>query len=61
MDGVFEVCPNIENVYSLDFPVGATEFAWTLNDEMLAINAPEIPLSLPANGLYTLCVTAEVF
>ena len=29
MDGVFEVCPNIENFYSLDFPVGATEFAWT--------------------------------
>jgi len=58
MDGEFEVCPNIEQIYTLDFPVGATEFRWELNNEILSVNAPQLPFSFPSTGLYTLCVTA---
>jgi len=56
--GDFETCPNVEQLYTLDFPVGATEFTWELNGIIQDVNAPEIPLTFDQSGLFNLCVTA---
>ena len=58
LEGDFDTCPNLEQLYQLDFPIGATEFTWELNGVTQAVNAPEIPLTFEEAGIFNLCVTA---
>ena len=56
--GAFDVCPNVEQLYTLNAPVGATEFNWELNNRLLDFNSADILLAFDAPGVYNLCVTA---
>lgn len=59
IEGVFESCPNVENIYTANIPVGATEIKWELDGVDLQTTATEIPLSFDFSGSYTLCVTVS--
>ena len=54
-----KVCPAQLQQYLVDFPIGATEFDWSLNGSPLNINASEIDYEFPSDGTYTLCVTSK--
>jgi len=58
IEGFVEVCPNVEQIYRANAPVGATEFKWELDGRDLGINEPEIPINFENTGLFTLCMTA---
>lgn len=52
-------CPELLQHYEVDFPVGATEFDWTINGTMLNTNEPMIDYQFPSEGTYSLCVTSR--
>ncbi len=56
--GNFNPCINVEQFYSVDAPIGATEFRWQLNGRNLDRNAPSLPFTFDQVGTYTLCVTS---
>ncbi len=58
MEGNFETCPDLEQLYTINAPEGATEFEWTLDGRNLGINEPTIPVIYDRTGVFTLCVTA---
>ncbi len=58
IEGAFNSCPDMERIYTLDAPIGATEFKWELDGLDLRTNAAEVPITFDRAGLYTLCVTA---
>ncbi len=49
-------CPNIEEIYEVIPPVGATEFKWELDGQDLNNNNALLPLSFDRTGIATLCV-----
>lgn len=51
-------CPGVEQEYTLEHPIGATEFLWELDNQALPINAPSIPFTFANPGFYLLCATA---
>ena len=51
-------CPGVEQEYSLEHPIGATEFLWELDNQALPLNAPTIPHTFANPGFYLLCATA---
>ena len=52
-------CPNLLQTYEVDFPIGATEFDWTINGNLLNTNASMIDYEFPSTGTYTICVTSR--
>ena len=56
--GLFNSCPDVERIYTVDAPPTATEFIWELDGVDLRNNAPEVPITFDRVGLHTLCVTA---
>ena len=52
-------CPEVISSYAVDAPVGATEFAWTLNGQPLGESEPTLEVVWPGAGSYELCVTAS--
>jgi len=58
IEGIFNSCPDVERIYTLDAPSGATEFKWELDGVDLRNNAPEVPITFDRVGLHTLCVTS---
>ena len=52
-------CPELLQQYEVDFPVGATEFDWTINGNLLGTNEPMIEYEFPSDGTYSLCVTSR--
>jgi hypothetical protein len=53
------VCIDNPLQYSVDFPVGAADFEWTLNGENLNINNSTIDYTFDTEGTYILCVTSK--
>ena len=51
-------CPGVEQQYTLEHPIGATEFLWELDNQTLAINAPSFSYTFDNPGFYLLCATA---
>ncbi len=58
ISGDFDSCPDVERIYTVEAPSGATEFKWELDGRNLRYNAPEVPIIFENSGIYTLCVTA---
>ena len=52
-------CPGVVGEYVVDAPVGATEFAWTLNGQPLGESEPTLEVPWTTEGSYQLCVTAS--
>ena len=52
-------CPELLQQYVVDFPIGATEFDWTINGILLPTNEPMIEYEFPIEGTYSLCVTSR--
>lgn len=53
------VCPNQLQTYTLEAPVGATQFEWTLNGNMIAADASVLSYEFTQEGSFQLCVTAK--
>ena len=51
-------CPDFPLTYSVEAPVGATEFSWTLNGTALADSSQTTEVIFPEPGSYNLCVTS---
>jgi len=58
LEGPLNPCINVEQIYTVDAPVGATEFNWQLDGRNMNRNAPTLPISFDQVGTYTLCVTS---
>ena len=56
--GNLESCPYVEQLYSVDAPIGATEFRWRLNGRTVGTNTETIPITFEEPGTYTLCFTS---
>lgn len=52
-------CSNEAEPYSVDFPVGAAEFEWSVNGNPLVDNASAIEYQFPTEGIYELCVISK--
>lgn len=59
IEGLSEICSNVINTYSIDPPVGATIFDWTIDGILQNSNLPFIDVEFPSEGTYELCVTAS--
>ena len=59
INGNFTTCPEIENLYTVDAPVGATEFEWTLDGVPLDTNNDSILINYNQGGVYSLCVVSS--
>lgn len=53
------VCPEMLHQFELDFPIGATEFDWTVNGILLNENTSILNYEFPNDGTYQVCVTAS--
>lgn len=53
------ICSNELGEYSVDFPVGAADFEWTVNGISLNENASTVTYEFPSTGTYELCVTSK--
>ncbi len=51
-------CPEFPLTYTVDAPVGATEFIWTLNGAAVGDSSQTTEIIFPAPGSYNLCVTS---
>jgi len=51
-------CPDFPLSYSVEAPVGATEFIWTLNGVSVGDNSQTTEIIFPTPGSYNLCVTS---
>jgi len=51
-------CPDFSLTYSVDAPVGATEFLWTLNGQAVGDGSINADIVFPSPGNYELCVTS---
>lgn len=58
IEGNFVSCPNVEQLYSVDAPIGATEFRWRLNGRTIGANTETVPIIFDEPGDYTLCFTS---
>ena len=52
------VCPDFPLTYSVDAPVGATEFIWTLDGVPIGDRSQTTEITFPMPGSYNLCVTS---
>lgn len=57
--GAPTTCINQLEAYTVDFPVGAAEFEWTINGNSLNINSPTIEREFSSPGIYEICVTSK--
>lgn len=56
--GHLNPCINVEQLYTVNAPVGATEFNWQLDGRNMDRNAPSLPITFDQVGTFTLCVTS---
>ena len=49
-------CPNFSLTYTVDAPVGATEFFWTLDGQAVGNSSSNADILFPSPGDYELCV-----
>lgn len=58
IEGSLVSCPNVEQLYNVNTPIGATEFQWRLNGRNIGGNLSTIPITFDEPGTYTLCFTS---
>lgn len=51
-------CPDFPLTYSVDAPVGATEYYWTLDGVAIGDSSQTTEIVFPSAGSYSLCVTS---
>ncbi len=56
--GPSSACPDFPLSYSVEAPIGATEFFWTLNGAAAGDSSSITEITFPAPGVYNLCVTS---
>ncbi len=57
--GTLLTCPDLETVYTVEPPLGATEFEWKLDGRNLNVNNDTVAITFLEDGSHQLCVTSS--